>query len=281
MLLRVMTIGVALVGTCIAVSAAGVIHAPGGSLTGQRDAEAAQIGGASAAGASTEALRKALPTATSTALPTATPTAPSAARARVAGLAGVGAAMAKRIPKNATQAIVVRGAGRDAATDTVTRWQRANPSGPWHQVGAAVPGRNGASGWSANHREGDLRSPIGVYTLTNAAGRLPNPGSGLPYDYGPEHYVNTGSFMGQPLAGSFDYLVDINYNHIPGTPPSDLTRPFGQAAGGDIYLHVDHGAPTHGCVSIPRGVIVSVIRWLDPEAHPVIVMGDATALAAA
>ncbi|MGF7233374.1 MAG: L,D-transpeptidase family protein [Frankia sp.] len=188
--------------------------------------------------------------------------------------------MARKIPKDTTQVIVVRGAGHDAVTNTVARWQRASPGAPWRPVGASLPGHNGANGWSTDHHEGDLRSPVGVFTLTNAAGRLPDPGSKLPYEFKPDYYVSTGTFLGHPLAGSLDYLVEINYNHIPGTPPSNRARPLGQALGGGIFLHIDHGAPTHGCISIARDQVVATIRWLDPAAHPVIVMGDAASLAA-
>ncbi len=270
-----MTVAVTALGTAIAVSAAGVIHVPGTSPTVRRTIEAQQLAAASAGASVAGAQRrpKAAPASVRAAVRTPAP-------AVAAAPPGVGVAMARQIPKNATQMIVVRGVGVNAVTNTVARWERTGPGAPWHPVGAAVPGRNGADGWSADHHEGDLRSPVGVYTLTNTAGRLPDPGSRLPYDYQPDHYVTTGTFLGHPLAGSFDYLVDINYNHIPGTPPSNLTRPFGEAAGGDIFLHVDHGAPTHGCVSIAREQVVSIIRWLNPAAHPIIVMGDAASLAA-
>ena len=59
-------------------------------------------------------------------------------------------------------------------------------------------------------------------------------------------------FEGEPLRGSFDYVVAINYNREPGTTPLDRTRPLGDEKGGGIWIHVDHGGPTQGCVSLPR-----------------------------
>ncbi|MBZ9638354.1 L,D-transpeptidase family protein, partial [Streptomyces sp. PSKA30] len=48
--------------------------------------------------------------------------------------------------------------------------------------------------------------------------------------------------------------------------------------GGGIWLHVDHGGPTHGCVSLSQQHMRELLRTLDPDQHPVIVMGDATSL---
>lgn len=275
-----MSVGVAAVGTTIAVSAAGILHPPGslGRMSGHDTAEAsgasagASVAGAGALTLGDERASRGVGRTAPTANPSLSPT-------NSTGLPGVGPVMSARIPKNATQAILVTGTGGDAATNTLTLWQRRTPSDAWRAVGHAVAGHNGASGWTPDHRDGDLRSPAGVFTLTYAAGRLPDPGGLLPYEYGPSTYVTGGTFMGHPLAGSFDYLVDIDYNHIPDTPPSNRTRPLGADAGGDIWLHVDHGAPTHGCVSIPRNDLMAVIHWLDPAAHPVIVMGDAAFLA--
>ncbi|MFF3514085.1 L,D-transpeptidase family protein [Streptomyces sp. NPDC002573] len=59
------------------------------------------------------------------------------------------------------------------------------------------------------------------------------------------------------------------------TAPS---RWAGTAAGG-IWIHVDHGGPTHACVSLSRTHMKQLLRALDPADHPVVVMGDADSLA--
>ena len=78
--------------------------------------------------------------------------------------------------------------------------------------------------------------------------------------------------------GSFDYVIAINYNRQPGTSPLDWTRPLGASRGGGIWIHVDHGGPTHGCVSIAEAHMKELLRTLDPARHPVVVIGDAAAL---
>ena len=73
-------------------------------------------------------------------------------------------------------------------------------------------------------------------------------------------------------------MVAINYNRESGTTPLDWTRPLGAERGGGVWFHVDHGGPTHGCVSLPESRMKELLRWLDPAKKPVVVMGDAAAL---
>ncbi|MEU1164548.1 hypothetical protein ABZ372_29845, partial [Streptomyces sp. NPDC005921] len=74
-------------------------------------------------------------------------------------------------------------------------------------------------------------------------------------------------------------LFAINYNREPGTSPLDWTRPLGTSRGGGIWLHVDHGGPTHACVSVAKAHMRELLRTLDPDRHPVVVMGHADWLA--
>ncbi|MFE2412085.1 L,D-transpeptidase family protein [Kitasatospora sp. NPDC059408] len=196
----------------------------------------------------------------------------------VAAIPGLGASFTARIPAQTNQVVVATGQGKDTDKNSVTLWTRT-PEGRW-LPGETWQGHNGKNGWTTGHNEGDLRSPIGVFSLTDAGGRNADPGSKLPYDKDPSFVVSGTGFFGDQLAGSFDYVVAINYNRVPGSSPLDPRRPDGKSKGGGIWLHVDHDGPTHGCVSIPEDKMAQLIRTLDPAAHPVIVMGDATSLAA-
>ncbi|MFE2839489.1 L,D-transpeptidase family protein, partial [Streptomyces mirabilis] len=161
---------------------------------------------------------------------------------------------------------------------TMSRMSAAARSAGWER-GATWPAHNALKGWTDDHHAGDLRSPIGVFTLTDAGGLRPDPGTKLPYDRSVGFTIAGTGFEGESLAGSFDYVVAINYNHEPGTSPLDWTRPLGAGKGGGIWLHVDHGGPTHGCVSLAQEHLKELMRTLDPARHPVIVMGDAKSLA--
>ncbi|GAA2979977.1 hypothetical protein GCM10010519_13400 [Streptomyces lactacystinicus] len=196
----------------------------------------------------------------------------------VAAIPGLGAKFTAQIPAETTQVVVASGQDRNTDKNAVTLWTRTS-EGRW-LAGETWQGHNGKNGWTTDHNEGDLRSPIGVFNLTDAGGRKADPGSKLPYDKDPSFVVSGTGFFGDQLAGSFDYVVAINYNRVAGNSPLDTRRPMGSKKGGGIWLHVDHDGPTHGCVSIPEDKMAQLIRTLDPAAHPVIVMGDTAALAA-
>lgn len=193
-------------------------------------------------------------------------------------IAGLGPAFLARIPADTNQVVLASGEGRDTNRTTVTLWTRT-AEGRW-VAGESWQGHNAYRGWTTDHNEGDLRSPIGVFSLTDAGGRKADPGSKLPYDKDPLFVVSGTGFAGEPLDGSFDYVVAINYNRVAGNSPLDARRPNGSKKGGGIWIHVDHGGPTHGCISVPEEKMAELVRTLDPAAKPVIVMGDATSLAA-
>ncbi|MER7564369.1 L,D-transpeptidase family protein [Streptomyces sp. NPDC097941] len=188
---------------------------------------------------------------------------------------GLGPKTWAKVPAAARQAVVVTGRGRDSSASTVVLYERT--AAGW-RAGAKWPAHNALKGWTDHHLAGDLRSPIGVYTLTDAGGLLKDPGTKLTYDRGVGFTSPGTGFEGEPLAGSFDYVIAINYNRQPGTSPLDWTRPLGAGRGGGIWLHVDHGGPTHGCVSIAEEHMKELLLALDPHLHPVVVMGDATSL---
>ncbi|MFJ9152207.1 L,D-transpeptidase family protein [Streptomyces sp. NPDC102270] len=188
---------------------------------------------------------------------------------------GLGPKTWAKVPAAARQAVVVTGRGRDSSASTVVLYERT--AAGW-RAGADWPAHNALKGWTDHHLAGDLRSPIGVYTLTDAGGLLKDPGAKLTYDRGVGFTSPGTGFEGEPLAGSFDYVIAINYNRQPGTSPLDWTRPLGAGRGGGIWLHVDHGGPTHGCVSIAEEHMKELLLALDPDRHPVVVMGDATSL---
>jgi L,D-peptidoglycan transpeptidase YkuD (ErfK/YbiS/YcfS/YnhG family) len=189
---------------------------------------------------------------------------------------GLGPRTWAEIPADTRQAVVVTGRNRDSSASTVVLYERT--AAGW-QAGESWPAHNALRGWSDHHLAGDLRSPIGVYTLTDAGGLLKDPGTKLPYDRGTGFTSPGTGFEGEPLAGSFDYVIAINYNRRPGTSPLDWTRPLGAGRGGGIWLHVDHGGPTHGCVSVDEKHMKALLLALDPDLRPVVVMGDATSLA--
>ncbi|MEU2717734.1 L,D-transpeptidase family protein [Streptomyces sp. NPDC007205] len=192
------------------------------------------------------------------------------------GIPGLGPTRSAAIPGRCGQAVVVTGRGKNSPLCTVVLYERTATG--W-QAGTAWPAHNALHGWSAHHLLDDLRSPLGVYTLSDAGGLLPDPGSKLPYHQSSGFRSPGTGFEGEPLDGCFDYVLAVDYNRRPGTSPLDWTRPLGPERGGGVWLHVDHGGPTHGCVSVAKAPMKELLRTLDPDRHPVVVMGYADWLA--
>lgn len=189
------------------------------------------------------------------------------------GLVGISETTRAKIPAESRQLVLVTGKAVDSSESTATLYTRPAAGADWVEA-ASWPARNGAKGWSTERTYGDLTSPQGVFALTDAGGLLAPPaGTRLPYDRD-RAFVATGRGVnGESLAGSFDYVVAIDFNRRPGTSPLDPEKPEGEEKGGNIWLHVDHDGPSQGCVGVPKAAMKKVLETLDPAAKPVIVMG--------
>lgn len=179
------------------------------------------------------------------------------------------------------QVITVQAASSSSTTAKLDLWQRSSLGGFWHAAGpvSAYVGSRGVGQTS----EGLSRTPAGVFGLTQAFGNQPNNGTRLPYfQAGPRdwwngesgtpayntHVVQANSPGGASenlytIGGVYAHAVVIDYNRFPVVA----------GAGSAFFLHVANGRPTGGCVSIPSASLDSVMRWLNPTAHPVISIG--------
>ena len=186
----------------------------------------------------------------------------------------------------ATQAITVEAASHRTTYATVRTWRRAG--GCWQPVAGPFAARVGRNGLSANRREGDGTTPIGSFGIAPTLyGNAPDPGVRFRYHrlvcgdwwnedpssrtYNSFRHVACGtrpSFWNgsegmwqQPRA--YAHLAVVEYNMRPVVP----------GRGSGIFLHVQTGRATNGCVSLGRGDLVRMLRWLDPVAEPRIVIG--------
>ncbi|MEP6698077.1 MAG: L,D-transpeptidase family protein [Pseudonocardiales bacterium] len=184
----------------------------------------------------------------------------------------------------AAQVVTVVAGSLTSTTATLQAWDRAGEG--WVRRGPSVRAYLGDQGLTARPSEALSATPIGSFTLTQAFGRAKDPGTRLPYfrsdtsdwwvtdptsSFYNSHYRCSTSCpfrtaLGENLyrAGSlYTYAVVIDYNRRPVTP----------GAGSAFFLHVTEFKPTTGCISIPEGDLVSILRWLLPAAHPRIVLG--------
>lgn len=215
------------------------------------------------------------------------PAAAPSASARPAPLTG-GPLPLRYSASGAAQVITVVAPSTGSTSATLQAWTAA-PGGGWLRYGPAIPARVGSDGMSATPSEYRSATPMGSFTLTQAFGRMADPGTRISYfqstpadwwisQSGPlynTHQRCSGSCpftQGDPnehlyyITPEYDYAVVIDYN-------TRNAGPVRQGAGSAFFLHVTDGSATAGCVSIPRDSLVSLLRWLNPSAHPRILIG--------
>lgn len=190
----------------------------------------------------------------------------------------------------ATQVITVTAPSTGYTTATLQAWTAA-PGGGWLRYGAPVSAHLGTQGMTSSPSETRSATPMGSFSLTQAFGRAADPGTRMSYfqttpaDWwisksGPlynTHQRCSGSCpftQGDPnehlyyITPYYDYAVVIDYN-------TANAGPVRQGAGSAFFLHVTDGNATAGCVAIGRNSLVALMRWLNPAAHPRILIGVA------
>lgn len=179
------------------------------------------------------------------------------------------------------------------------RYVRSGASAAWRRVGAPVPVVVGASGlaWGADSlgaagdphkREGDGRSPAGVFPLDSAFGFAPASAMSwvrLPYvplltgtecvdDTSSAHY-NT--VVDRDRVAAADWASSEHMRRIAqyqvGVMVGYNTQPIAKGRGSCIFLHIWNGpgSSTAGCTAFPRADVEALLAWLDPKRSPVLV----------
>ncbi|OSC69708.1 hypothetical protein B5181_11915, partial [Streptomyces sp. 4F] len=123
---------------------------------------------------------------------------------------GVGDRLQRRIPADSRQVVAVYGEGRDSADSTVVLYTKQGSA--WHRD-RGWAAHNGKKGWTTDHHENDKRSPVGVFTLSDAGGVLPDPdpapGAGLPYTRSDAFAAPR--WWDRSYWHDFDYVIAIDY----------------------------------------------------------------------
>lgn len=155
----------------------------------------------------------------------------------------------------------------------------------WKRV-YTVPAVLGKNGISAQKKEGDGKSPAGMYFMGQGFGSVVKP-SGVKlsykkttaYDYWIDDvtsadynrwkvyegnpYTKWKSFerLKQPL---YKYATVIRYNEKPIV-----------GKGSAIFLHVwkDRTSPTLGCTALHEGNVLRLMQWMDPSKKPLFIQG--------
>ncbi len=127
-------------------------------------------------------------------------------------------------------------------------------------------------------------TPSGTFGFGFFFGVDPDPGAHFPYRTVHAYDV----WDDDPASPLYNQWVDDRYAD-PGADPEPMDVPaydlgavigYNTARtpglGSAIFLHVNTGTPTAGCVTLPAGELLEILRWLNPAASPRIAMGVAT-----
>jgi L,D-peptidoglycan transpeptidase YkuD (ErfK/YbiS/YcfS/YnhG family) len=192
---------------------------------------------------------------------------------------------------HARQVITVVARSRRSTTARLQAWRKVRGGG-WVRRGPRILAHIGADGMTWHASEWKSATPMGSYTLTRAFGHKRNPGTALPYLHtrpsdwwisqaGPLYNTHQRCRSNCPFTQGppnehlyyetpyYNYAVVIDYNtrNAPGG--------VRQGAGSAFFLHVhpSGSGATAGCVSIPQSTLVTLMQWLQPSAHPRILIG--------
>ncbi len=195
------------------------------------------------------------------------------------------------------QAIVVTTDDWTATAGDAQTYERKDAKSKWQPVGKEfeiVVGRAGlawapdsdATSTLAFKKEGDGKSPAGMFLLTFAFGKSDSIMSKLSYrkletqtecidDVNSHHYNKV---VGRLQVGIFDWKSSEKMAAI--TPEYDLgvfvaynSFPVVKGNGSCIFLHIwkDANTPTSGCTAMARGDLERIVAWLDPKKNPYLV----------
>jgi D-alanyl-D-alanine dipeptidase len=144
-------------------------------------------------------------------------------------------------------------------------------------------------GTGPSKREGDGKSPAGVYPLGTAFGvaeALPSGSRGFPY----LHAQASNYCVEDTRSAHYNQLVDSREVRPRGWEKwSELVRSdrlfdwalvvrhnatdTKKGAGSCVFLHIWRGPrrPTSGCTAMAEADLETILRWLDPKHRPVLV----------
>jgi len=138
-------------------------------------------------------------------------------------------------------------------------------------------------------REGDGKSPTGIFLLGVAFGYAPSVKTRMPYRQAtrddfwvddPDAETYNQWVRGKPRAASYEKMKRDDNLYKYGIVIEYNRNPIVRGKGSAIFLHVwrSEGKPTLGCVAMPEDKILKILGWLDPNKKPLIVMGTESEL---
>ena len=190
------------------------------------------------------------------------------------------------VPSDTRQLMVVLPLRSDATRGVVYLFDR-HATG-WSRQAGPMPAMVGRSGFAppGEKREGDGRTPSGLFPLEFAFGYAPAMTTNMPYRQatGDDLWVddvhapdyNQWVRRGKTTASSFEEMKLGDHRYKYGLVIGYNRHPVVAGLGSAIFIHIwlEEGIRTSGCVSLAEADLVAILDWLDPEKNPLILMGD-------
>jgi L,D-peptidoglycan transpeptidase YkuD (ErfK/YbiS/YcfS/YnhG family) len=203
---------------------------------------------------------------------------------------------------DARQVIVVTAPKWKSTEGTLATYEKRD--GRWSVVKPEIRTQLGYGGLVRGNkrRQGTGTTPTGVYEILSGFGRKANPGTELDYirvdrndawPYNPRvpstynvfqtvdrSWNSYGGYVEHlwDMGYQYDYVAVLDYNLPEGpirTGAKGVRRssnPPDTRRGGGIFLHVDNGNKTAGCIAVKKKQMREIMQWLDPKRDPVIVI---------
>lgn len=186
---------------------------------------------------------------------------------------------ALREAKNTDQLLITAATGTLAVVSLHIR----DCTGTWYET-MNVQGAIGSKGLG-KQKEGDKKTPVGIFRFTDAFGIREDPGSVIPYvrvddswwwvgDADSAHYnrfVSTRDTLRDWADGTSEHIITFGsvYHYVLALNYNTERIPH---AGSAIFLHClrSPGSPTAGCIAIPEENMVQVLRTVDKTCSVII-----------
>lgn len=205
------------------------------------------------------------------------------------------------------QLLVVTVPTWNSTTGQLQRLERDQVDGPWRKAGAAIPisiGRSGLAWGSGLHtppkkteggtkKEGDGRSPAGIFALMNAFGYAPTnemAGLKIPYEQCTSDLrcvddaasSDYNRILPEPQGGAPWKSAEVMRRHDElyrlGVVVAHNQSPRVGGGGSCIFLHIwtGPGGTTSGCTAMAKPDIEALVAWLDSSKRPLMVQWPET-----
>jgi len=157
----------------------------------------------------------------------------------------------------------------------------------WQEVTKTIPAGVGRNGFAKPGKkvEGDGKSPTGLFRLGHLFSYEKVVETKMPYSQtteedkwidDPESEDYNRHVRGETKAKSYENLMLDNDSYKYCMVIEYNTNPVFKGKGSAIFFHLSEDPPgaTSGCVAITEDNMEWILKWMDPELNPSIIMGN-------